>query len=275
LVALIAMSVIVHYFSAAWYRDFWTFERNLWWQMTWRAPSLERDTMLFVPASGFAEGYEIYGPANVIYYPGETDVLIGAEVLNAETATDILIGKDHSHIDRSTYVEDHYENPLISVFPSSKSCLHIIDGRKVEMPGLLDNTLFSLVADRSKIDRINVNATDIVPPTFLGKEPEHTWCFFYQKMNLARQRGDWQEVLRLSDDAIARGFSPNDTSEWMPVLEAFATLGREKEARRLSTVVRSDPTVRFYLCNEMQKGSAYPAPYNYELVRDLVCGSSK
>jgi len=272
LIALIAMSVIVHYFSAAWYRDFWTFERNMWWQMTWRAPSIERGTMLFVPASSYAEGYEIYGPANVIYYPGETDVLIGAEVLNAETATDILIGKDHSHIDRSTYVEDHYENPLISVFPSPVSCLHVIDGRKVETPGLLDNTLFSVVAGYSIIDRINVNAADVVPAAFLGQEPKHNWCFFYQKMNLARQRGDWEEVMRLAEDAIAQGFEPNDVSEWMPVLEAFATLGREKDARHLSTIIRSDPTIRFYLCSEMQKGPAYPKPYNYELVKDLVCG---
>ncbi len=275
LVALIGMSVIVHYFSAAWYRDFWAFERNLWWQMTWRAPSLERDTMLFIPASGFAEGYEIYGPANVIYYPLEPDVVIGADVLNAKTATYILIGKDRSHYDRSTFVEDHFENALISVFPSPDSCLHMIDGRLVEMPGLMDNTLLSAVADQSNIDRIMMDAPAITVPAFLGEEPQHDWCFYYQKMGLARQQGNWQAVARLADEAIGKDLSPEDFSEWMPVLEAYATLGREKEATHLSTIIRNRDETRFFLCREMQKDPAYPDPFNDEFVKDLVCGVKK
>jgi hypothetical protein len=272
LVALIAMSVMVHYFSAAWYRNFWEFERSIWWQMTWRAPALERGTMLFIPASGFAEGYEIYGPANVIYYPGEADVVIGADVLNAKTAAYILIGKDRSHYDRSTFVEDHYENALISVFPSPDSCLHMLDGRLVELPGLVDNTLLAAVADLSNIDRIRVDAPPPIVPAFLGEEPRHAWCYYYQKMGLARQQGNWEEVARLADEAIGKDLNPEDFSEWMPVLEAYATLGREKEARRLSTIIRSRDDTRFFLCREMQKEPAYPGPFNDELVEDLVCG---
>jgi hypothetical protein len=275
LIVLIAMSVVVHYFSAASYRDFWAFERNVWWQMIWRAPALERGTMLFIPASTFAEGYEMYGPANVIYYPGDAEVAIGAEVLNAQTATYIQIGKDRSHYDRSTFVEDHYGNALISVIPASGSCLHVLDGRKVELSGLVDNTLLSMVAGYSIVDRINVNASPAIPPAFLGSEPEHGWCFYYQKMNLARQQGNWDEVAQLADETADLSFSPNDVSEWMPVLEAYATLGREKEARRLSTIIRSDEVARFYLCREIQKGPAYAEPYNYELVKDLICGVNK
>jgi hypothetical protein len=269
------MSVMVHYFSAASYRDFWVFERNVWWQMIWRAPALERGTMLFIPASPFAEGYEMYSPANVIYYPGDAEVAIGAEVLNARTATFIQIGKDRSHYDRSTFVEDHYGNALISVFPASGSCLHVLDGRKVELSGLVDNTLLSMVAGYSMVDRINVNATPAIPPAFLGSEPEHGWCFYYQKMNLARQRGNWDEVAQLADETAKLGLAPNDVSEWMPILEAYATLDREKKARRLSTIIRSDEVARFYLCREMQKGSAYAEPYNYELVKELICGANK
>ena len=63
---------VVHFFSAASYRDFWSWQRDLWQQMVWRAPGIRSGTMLFVslPAGGYQEGYEIYGPANMIYYPG-------------------------------------------------------------------------------------------------------------------------------------------------------------------------------------------------------------
>ena len=38
LASLVGMSVVVHFFSAAWYRDFWAWQRDLWQQMVWRAP---------------------------------------------------------------------------------------------------------------------------------------------------------------------------------------------------------------------------------------------
>jgi len=271
LLGLVAMSVVVHYFSAAWYRDFWTFERKVWWQIIWRAPAIERGAMLFIPYSPFAEGYEIYGPANAIYYPGETEVVIGAEVLNAETAVNLLIGKSRGHYDRSNFVENNYDRALIAVFPSGGSCLHVLDGRKVELPGLIDGTLVSMVAERSKIEVIDPYAVPPAPPAFLGEEPPHDWCYYYQKMNLARQRGEWDEVLRLENEAAALDLAPNDVSEWMPVLEAQATLGSEKAARRLGTIIRSDDTARFHLCRELKKEPAYPLPYNHQLARDLVC----
>jgi hypothetical protein len=140
------------------------------------------------------------------------------------------------------------------------------------LPGLVDNTLLAAVADLSNIDRIRVDAPPPIVPAFLGEEPRHAWCYYYQKMGLARQQGNWEEVARLADEAIGKDLNPEDFSEWMPVLEAYATLGREKEARRLSTIIRSRDDTRFFLCREMQKEPAYPGPFNDELVEDLVCG---
>jgi len=274
-IALVSMSVMVHFFSAAWYRDFWDFQRNVWWQMIWRAPALKRDTMLFVPSSSYAEGYEMYGPASMIYFPGDATVPVGAEVLNAETATNIRLKKDRQHYDRSTLVHDHYESPLISIFPGTDSCLHILDGRKVELPGLIDNTLVSAVADYSKIDQIDISQAPVTPPAFLGEEPAHQWCYYYQKMSLARQQGNWEEVARLADQAQEQGLTPDDISEWMPILEAYATLGRDKEARHTGTIIRSNDAVKSFLCSEMQKPSAYPEPYAYETVKQIVCGTTK
>jgi hypothetical protein len=60
---LIGMSVMAHYFSADYYRDYWTYNRELWWQISWRAPMLKEGTLLFVSMPfGFAEDYEVYTP---------------------------------------------------------------------------------------------------------------------------------------------------------------------------------------------------------------------
>ena len=272
LLSLIGMSVVVHFFSAAWYRDFWMWERDMWQQVVWRAPAIQSGTMLFavLPGAGYAEGYEIYGPANMVYYPGE-GVQIGADVLNSVTVADLQLEKNRSHYDRSVLVADNYRNALIMAYPSAQSCLHVLDGRKVELPGLLDNSLLADAAPYSHIEMIMPSANPAKLPAFLSGETPRAWCFYYQKMDLARQQGDWKGAAALADEAIKKGLKPEDVSEWMPVLEAYATVGRLPEAKHAASIIRSSDTARSFLCLQFQRGAAYPAPYRYDAVNQILC----
>jgi hypothetical protein len=272
---LIGMSVVVHFFSAAWYRDFWHWERDLWQQMVWRAPQIRPGTMLFVnvPFGSYQEGYEIYGPANMIYFPGQV-VTLGGDVLNPATAANIQMQKNRQHYDRSELIDDNYRNTLIGVYPSQTSCLHILNGKKIELPGLLDNSLVPEVAAYSRMELIDTAAPAARLPGFLEGQSARPWCRYYQSMDLGRQRGDWGEVARLADGALARGLTPEDVSEWMPALEAYATLGRTQDMRHAASIVRSDDTARVYLCLQLQRGAAYPPPYDYNAVNDALCQSN-
>jgi hypothetical protein len=272
LMILIGMAVVVHYFSAAAYRDSWASQRDLWQQMAWRAPALQRGTMLFVvlPSAGYEEGYEIYGPANMIYYPGQ-GVLLGADVLNSTTATNLELQKNREHFDRDVLVPDNYRNALIAIYPSPQSCLHVLDGRKVELPGLLDNSLVVNMAPYSRIDVIEVNASPVKLPAFLGGEKPHAWCQYYQSMDLARQTGDWQRVAQLADEAQGKDLTPDDVSEWMPALEAYVTLGRMQDARHAASIIRSSDAARAFLCLQLQRGAAYAPPYDYNEVNQTLC----
>lgn len=272
LLALIGLSVVVHYFSAAWYRDFWSWQRDLWQQMVWRAPDLKQGTMLFaiLPFAGYEEGYEIYGPANMVYYPGQ-GIQIGGDVLNSNTAANIQLQKNHEHYDRSVLIPDNYKNTLFAVYPSLRSCLHVLDGRKVELPGLLDNSLVADVAAYSQIDQVEAAATPVPLPTFLSGEQPREWCFYYQKMDLARQRGEWEEVAKLADESMKKGLTPEDVSEWMPALEAYAALGRDKEARHAASIIRASDKARSFLCLQLQRGAVYAPPYNYNQVNQYLC----
>jgi hypothetical protein len=276
LLILVGSAVIVHYFSAAWYRDFWASERDLWQQMVWRAPGLNRGTMLFLslPNGGYQEGYEIYGPANMVYYPGQS-LQLGGDVLNPATAANIQLQKNRQHYDRSVLVEDNYKSVLMGVFPAQGSCLHVLDGRQVELPGLIDDSLVPEVASYSKIDLIRADARPAALPNFLEGAPTKPWCRFYQKMELARQQADWPEVARLADVAQAQGLAPEDVSEWMPALEAYASTGQLQAARHAASIIRSVDTARAYLCLQLQRGPAYPAPYDYNLVNQVLCQANQ
>jgi hypothetical protein len=272
LLTLVFMSVFVHYFSAASYRDFWAWQRDLWQQLAWRAPGVRSGTMLFVslPAGGYQEGYEIYGPANMIYYPGES-LQIGADVINSATVTNLQRQKNRQHYDRSVLVNDNYRNALVAMYPTAGSCLHVLDGRKIELPGLVDDSLVADAAIYSRLDMIDPRAQPATLPTFLGGHSPRPWCSYYQRMDLARQNGDWDEVARLADEALSRDFTPEDVSEWMPALEGYATLGRVADMRRAAAIIRSHDASRAFLCLQLQRGAAYPAPYDYNQVNQALC----
>jgi hypothetical protein len=272
LVTLIGMSVVVHFFSAVWYRDFWAWQRDLWQQMIWRAPGLQAGTMLFVelPVGGYQEGYEIYGPANMIYFSGQS-IQIGGDVINAATVANLQLQKNRQHYDRSALIEDNYRNALVAVYPGTKSCLHVLDGRKIELPGLIDDSLAADAAAYSRIERINTDAVPAGLPAFLGGHVPSAWCRYYQFMDLARQKGDWAAVAGLADEALSADVTPEDVSEWMPALEAYATLGRLQDMRRTAAIIRSVDGPRSFLCLQLQRGAAYPEPYDYNLVNETLC----
>ncbi len=270
---LIGMSVVTHYFSADYYRDYWSYNRELWWQMSWRAPRLKEGTLVFVSMPfGFAEDYEVYGPANMVYYPGQ-GIKVSAEVLNANTAVLIQQGvTDAGNYNREVYVPKDYSKALIVAFPTIGSCLHVLDGRQVELPGYSGEGSLTDVARYSHIDQIDpVHAPATVPRQIFGREPEHGWCYYYQKMSLARQMGDWQVVAQLADEAQALDLRPDDYSEWVPALQAYASLGEGKKARQAAAIIKSDRNTRFFLCRAFEKDPLFPPPYDHDQVLALLC----
>jgi hypothetical protein len=74
--------------------------------------------------------------------------------------------------------------------------------------------------------------TPAMPKDLFGKEPLHTWCYFYEKAELARQAGDWLQVAKLGDKAIGQGYAPSDPYEWLPFIEAYALTDELNKAEK-------------------------------------------
>lgn len=87
-----------------------------------------------------------------------------------------------------------------------------------------------------------------VPPDIpFGSEPAHDWCYYYQKASLARQIGDWNEVVRLGEEASTLELSPVDEIEWMPFLEGYAMQGKTDHVRAVIMSIK-DIGVREQAC---------------------------
>ncbi|HSG43565.1 MAG TPA: hypothetical protein VLA72_10470, partial [Anaerolineales bacterium] len=280
LIALIGISVSAQALNADYWAQLWDYQRETWWQLTWRAPDIKDDTMViaYLP-EGFRiqQDYEVWGPVNLIYRPGMAETpAIQSEVLTIETTYDVLRGNVRSNRIRDIKMNRDFNNLLLISLPSSSSCMQVIDGT---LPVYSADEAFPVqqIGGYSHVDRIIPIGEPPVPSSSIfGSEPEHDWCYYYQKASLARQTGDWKEVGRLYDKTISLGLDTDDKAEMIPFFEALVNLGRFEEAENLyREQIRGQARVRFPLCTLLEEDPGYPPEfgYNYEMINLILCKS--
>ncbi|MCX6066997.1 MAG: hypothetical protein NT121_14790, partial [Chloroflexi bacterium] len=275
LFTLIFLAVMTHYHSAAYYSRFWETERNLVWQLTWRAPALQPGSTVIVSfPDGYrlAEEYEVWGPLNMTYYPGQA-IQVSGQIPYDGLVLDLREGKKEVRLMRNIPVKRNYGQSLIISMPSGNSCLHVLDGKHLALP-YFENSRVKDIAAFSRIDLIdpgNGAGTAVTPPvaTF-GAEPGHGWCYFYQKIELALQAGDFAQAARLSDEATQKGLKVSDETEWLPVIVAYANTGQAEKASAAANEI--DKSLRRYICLQQAPDAPWPPGYNAELIRTTLCG---
>ena len=278
LVALIGISVSTQVLNAYDWANYWEYQRQMWWQLTWRAPDIKDDTLVMTYSSnGYnpQQDYEIWGPLNLIYRPHPAQApAIQAEVLNSDTIQNILkLNILNNEVRGIPLHRDFHNLLLISISPVS-SCLHIIDGTlPVYSQG--EALLLMQVGKYSHVDRIIPIGVSPVPAvSIFGTEPVHDWCYYYQKVSLARQIGDWEEINRLYNQVNKLKLNTSDKSEMVPFFEAFVNLGKYDDARSLyRKQIRGSPDVRISVCDSLTKDPEYPSEYgyNYKMIKQILC----
>lgn len=280
LIALVGISVATQVLNADYWGRFWNYERQAWWQLSWRAPDLKDNTLVMVSMPDgyqFQQDYESWGPVNLIYRPGPAKVpAIQGEVLNRSTADDIIKGSTPGKQMRDVPMRRDFHNVLLITVPSSTSCAHFIDG-SLPVYSEYESLLVEQVGAYSHIDRIIPTGNAPIPPAHIfGAEPVHDWCYYYQKASLARQVGDWTEVGRLYDQTVALNLDATDKSELVPFIEGLVNLGRIDDAKSLyAGEIKGRTELRVPLCLSLAKDPGYPAKfgYNYPTIFQILCNS--
>ncbi len=273
--ALLISGVVTQFGSAIYYRDYWKVEREAWWQLSWRAPQIEDGTTLVVALPGgygLAEEYEVWGPANLVYQPGGPLRLPG-QVMFDDIWVELLLQTKERRLVRGTFaIPRDYGRVIILSQSTPNTCLHVLDGRRFDQAVTEARPDVRFIAKYSNVGLINSSAPQVVPPSeVFGSEPSHTWCYFYQKMDLARQTGDWQGAVELGNEAESLGVGPASVTEWMPLLEAYVQLGDIKNAKRIAQFVREDKYSFNKMCTQYEALKDQAAEYDRVLVYEALC----
>ncbi|HUE99171.1 MAG TPA: hypothetical protein VMN99_07935, partial [Anaerolineales bacterium] len=253
---LILVAMLTHHANSVRHAEVAAAVRTFWWQVSWRAPQLQPRTTLigYYPVGATEEDYFIWGPANLIYYPEQQNSeaiqpALFASVLNKVTVTKVLARERQKYDNRKNIVTyPNHRNILVLTQPALSSCVHIINGLQPEFSAK-DLESIRTIGSYSEIEHVLVGQAPHTPPTVVfGPEPSHDWCYYYEKADLARQRGDWDEVLKLGSEAFEKRLVPGDNIEWMPFLQAYAQDANIDRLTELASFVTSDPDMAQQVC---------------------------
>lgn len=203
----------------------WDIQREYYWQIAWRIPAIKPGTGLLsgnVPSANSSHhstsfalnilyGGEVLSPAAPVWYFRPIDI---SDIVDNHAKDQPVQG----HLRNVTF-EGTSSNLIGILNRPSSGCLLVLDETYQGNP-LIDGTNHHIMA-LSNLEQIDLDAPPIVPDEqIFGKEPEHQWCYYFQKADLARQLKDWNEVSRLMEQALNAGLDANFSTEYLPLLEA-------------------------------------------------------
>jgi hypothetical protein len=224
IVAFISFAAGRQFLWANEFRRDWAEHKNMFWQMTWRAPGLEKNTVVLIneELSYYADN-SLGAALNWIYGPDEHDDVIDY-VLFYPTNREGLSLDPNAPVDYDFLAGTFTGNTSQAVvfYYAPPKCLRVLDPEIDSINRLIpDETLLRDAALLSSTAPILTEQTSRMPGIY-GPEPAHNWCYHFEKAELARQMGDWAAVTHLGDDAFALDDYPNDPVERFVYIEGYA-----------------------------------------------------
>ena len=210
------------------YRLDWEIQRDYFWQLYWRAPNLAPQTAIL------SDGVSSYGSSNFSVGFGINSLYHQSPITDKMAFWFFTPKSDDAYmisplpdfpityrLRNMTFAGSTAHSLGVSYAPAV-GCVRIVTPENMDDPVLRD------AAGLARLSNLEQIQTDppIVPDTAVfGEEPAHTWCYYYEKADLALQEKNWAEVIRLMDEAKQKGYAPQAGGELLPLMDAYAQTG--------------------------------------------------
>ncbi len=222
------------------FKTSWEKQVNLYQQLTWRAPYIEPGTAIITDQEilSYMGDYPLSFALNTIYdtkslRPSPYWFFAMSENLGTDAASLAegveLTAKKYA----STFAGNSRDSLIIAFEPEKNQCLWILRPEDAAYRGLPEP--IKQAAQVSNLSRIqDEHETD--PTLYRAIVPENpaSWCFHYQRADLARQMGDWEQVLFFWELAQKGGYAPGHGFEYIPFIQGYAHVGNWKQALALT-----------------------------------------
>lgn len=240
---LVCLAVGFHTLSANNYRRDWDTQKELFWQLTWRAPAIEPNTLILaseLPFTHYSDN-SLTAPLNWIYAPQlqverMPYLLYQIEARLGVNLSSLGEGQPVYEDYRSLYFEGSTDQALV-FYHQPPGCLQVLDpaihAALPQKPRYISEAM--PLSDVELVLR-HASPPPAPPRHIFGEQPEPGWCYYYEKADLARQEDDWQAVVALGEQAFQLNprLYPVNAPEYLPYIEAHARLGDWQRASELT-----------------------------------------
>jgi hypothetical protein len=217
----------------------WDAQKDLFWQMQWRAPGLKPNTLVLMNEKlDYYADNSLSAALNWIYAP----MLSGQEIPYALFYSTNRLGGSLPALEPGMPITFPYlagnfhgnTSDAVAFYYDPPACLRLLDPvLDADSRFLSEESLMREATALSNADRILADQESKMP-TVYGPEPTHGWCYYFEKADLARQFGDWEAVTRLGDEAFSLNDYPNNPLERFVFIEGYANEGKWDRAIELS-----------------------------------------
>lgn len=279
-ITLVMLAVLTHYSASAQVLIEEQTANRFWHQVVWRAPGIRESSGLLVAYPNIRYGEDVdavAGPANFLYFPQPQNELPVRYKLQAMkqypwTVNEYLTGKSYTMAYRSHFGEINPNNLLVMTQSTPQACVHIIDQRNPWF-SFNDPSEIVVVGESSNIDNILPGSQPpALPPAIFGPEPEHRWCYYFQKAELALQQENWEGIRLLAGEVFQQKLHPVERLEWMPFLQAYARLDDVEGYRGLLARMSESDFNRVQICNVLTRMQEQGGPFSAAMNREISDG---
>jgi hypothetical protein len=221
------------------YQQDWILQRALYWQLSWRIPGLEKNTLLLsndLPSKYISDN-SVTAPINWMYAPDYH----GGDLPFLLYYPSVRLDNRLPSLEPGIAIDQEYEgipfhgntSQVVAFYFSGTGCLRVLD-RNVDPYNLLvpkQMRQASLISNPAPILSGDSPSLDL---RIFGEEPVHDWCYYFQKADLARQVSDWDDIARIGSLAFSLDDPPRDPAEVFPFIEGYAHLNDWSTALRLT-----------------------------------------
>lgn len=264
------MTVILLSLSASWhirytndFRKVWAYQSDFLQQLTWRVPGMEENTAIFVwepslpdldrPNADFTlhADFALSMAVNSMYdsHPANEGRLSYWYHQLSDETMDIALDSPFHAEHAITYFDGNTSDSLFFYYdPENNRCLHLVsteDQYYRQYPDVIKD-----VSPYTTSDRISLTAKqDIALRNDIFKSSEDTWCFYYQKAELARQFQQWDVIPLLWEEVSNNDLQTEFGPEYIPFIDGFAHLAEWQKARDITlTADRTSKAMGSILC---------------------------
>jgi len=220
------------------YRKDFDLQKKFYTQLAWRIPSLEPGTIIYspgIPTSKEAD-YSISMGLNMLFNSGIIDPTMDywfATPRNFKPADAIANPTTEFKEGLRNFSFESTVANVVSIHTTAQGCLWVIDHYYAINPEKIDQLYYYGELTNHDLIGETISQTNNLSK-IIDTSPQNTWCYYFEKGDLAQSKGKYQEAVDYYERALAEGLVPLESIEFMPFVKAYIKLGRIEEAISLS-----------------------------------------